>query len=201
LKPNFWAAAIPTSAGGDTNQIEKIAKTPVWHHQGSTDGTAGRRMSKALEDHKYKVVRVVVDFTINSPSGWSSAMQGGAKPEDVAFKNAKAPVTLDSLRRAISGGANYLYTELTGGNHEAGWMGAAHNPLLATWAFSKVKNGATVSIQPYRQASHFTKDRYRVTLLSPQANSGQPTFSILGQFQSENQAGRPIPRLLLSSNQ
>jgi predicted peptidase len=146
LKPNYWAAAIPTSAGGDSNQIESMAKTPIWHHQGSTDGTAGIRMAKALDDHKYKVVRVVVDFTINNPAGWRTAVQGGAKPEDVAFKNIKAPVTLDSLRRAIAGGAKYIYTELTGGNHEAGWMGAAHNPLLATWAFSKVRGGSTVSI-------------------------------------------------------
>jgi hypothetical protein len=146
LMPDYWAAAIPAAAGGDTNQIESIAKTPTWHHQGSTDGTAGRRMSLALENHQNKVVRVVVDFNINSPGGWQTAVQGGAKPEDVAFKNAKAPVTLDSLRRAIQGGANYIYTELTGGNHEAGWMGAAHNPLLATWAFSKVRGGATVSI-------------------------------------------------------
>jgi hypothetical protein len=155
--PNYWAAAVPTAAGGDTNQIESIAKTPTWHHQGSTDGTAGRRMSQALENHKNPVVRVVVDFNINSPAGWQSALQGGTKPEEVAFKNAKAPVTLDSLRRAIQGGANYIYTELTGGNHEAGWMGAAHNPLLATWAFSKVKGGSTVSIglkKPQRSPFH-----------------------------------------------
>lgn len=148
LKPNFWAAAIPTSAGGDSSQIEAMAKTPIWHHQGSLDGTAGIRMAKALDDHRYKVVRFTVDFTINNPGAWRTATQGGAKPEDVAFKNARAPVTVDSLRRAIAGGANYIYTELTGGNHEAGWMGAAHNPLLATWAFSKVRGGSTVSLAP-----------------------------------------------------
>lgn len=166
LKPNFWAAAIPTSAGGDTNQIESIGKTPIWHHQGSTDGTAGIRMAKALDDHRFKVVRFTVDFTINNPTAWRTAVQGGAKPEDVAFKNARAPVTVDSLRRAIAGGANYIYTELTGGNHEAGWMGAAHNPLLATWAFSKVRGGSTVSLAPKTDRKQRNR-AVRVGLIQP----------------------------------
>jgi poly(3-hydroxybutyrate) depolymerase len=149
LTPNYWAAAIPASAGGDTAKTEALAKTAIWHHQGSTDGTAGKRMAAGLDNHGYKVVRVVCDFTINNPAAWKTALQtAGGNAEAVAFKNAKAPVTVDSLRRAIDAGARYLYTELTGGNHEAGWMGAAHNPLLARWAFSKVRGGATVSLAP-----------------------------------------------------
>gem|GEM_PF-701893 len=150
LKPNYFAAAVACSAGGDTNQIESIAKTPIWHHQGGNDGgaAAGRRMTLALENHHHQVVRMVCDYTINSPSGWITAIQSGAKPEDIIFKNAKAPVTVDSLRRAIDAGAPFIYTEMTGGTHEAGWIGAAHNPLLAKWAFSKVRGGASVSLAP-----------------------------------------------------
>ena len=149
LKPGYFAAAVPASAGGDSSKTEAMAKTAIWHHQGSTDGTAGKRMAQGLDNHGYKVVRVVCDFTINNPNAWRTSLQAaGGDAEAVAFKNARAPVTLDSLRRAIDAGARYLYTELTGGNHEAGWMGAAHNPLLARWAFSKVREGHTVSLAP-----------------------------------------------------
>jgi hypothetical protein len=149
FKPNYFAAAVPCSAGGDSTNIETIAKTPIWHHQGMNDnaGGAGIRMEAALENHHYKTVKVTVDYTINSPSGWKSAVQN-AKPEDIIFKGAKAPVTLDSLKRAIADGANYINTFMTGGTHEAGFIGAAHNPLLAVWAFSKVRGGSSVSLAP-----------------------------------------------------
>ncbi len=149
IKSNYWAAAIPASAGPDTTKLGTISKTPIWHHQGSLDNNAaaGRRMALGLDNRGFKVVRVVVDYTINSSGGWRTAVQS-TKPEDIIFKNAKAPVTLDSLKRAIAAGANFLYTEMTGGNHEAGWIGAAHNPLAATWAFSKVRGGGSVSIAP-----------------------------------------------------
>lgn len=147
IKHNYWAAAVPTSAGPDTTKLATIAKTPIWHHQGSLDGSAGKRVALGLENRGHKVVRVVVDYTINNPGAWRTAVQS-AKPEDIIFKNAKPPVTLDSLRKAIAAGANFIYTEMTGGNHEAGWIGAAHNPLVATWAFSKVKGGSTVSLAP-----------------------------------------------------
>jgi poly(3-hydroxybutyrate) depolymerase len=150
IKHNYWAAAVPASAGPDTTKLATIAKTPIWHHQGTLDNNAGagRRMALGLENRGYKVVRMVCDYTINSSSGWRTEIAKGGKPEDIIFKNAKAPVTVDSLRRAIAAGANFIYTEMTGGTHEAGWIGAAHNPLVATWAFSKVRGGTTVSLAP-----------------------------------------------------
>jgi poly(3-hydroxybutyrate) depolymerase len=149
LKPGYFAAAIPTSAGGDSSKTEALAKTAIWHHQGSTDGTAGKRMALGLDNRGYKVVRMVCDWTINNAAAWRSALTAaGGDAEAVAFKNAKPPVTLDSLKRAIDAGARYIYSELTGGNHEAGWYAAAHNPLLAKWAFSKVRGGGTVSLAP-----------------------------------------------------
>ncbi|MEO7427422.1 MAG: hypothetical protein ABI036_19710, partial [Fibrobacteria bacterium] len=106
IKYNYWAAAVPASAGPDTTKLATISKTPIWHHQGSLDNNAGagRRMALGLENRGYKVVRMVCDYTINTSSGWRTAVQGGAKPEDIIFKNAKAPVTVDSLRRAIAAG-------------------------------------------------------------------------------------------------
>lgn len=152
MKPDFWAAAVPCSAGGDTSAIESIARTPLWHHHGSLDGNppAGRRMAAALEGHGIKVVRFVSQAVITSPSltAYSSRLKSGTKPEDLLFHNPTPPVTEDSLRKAVDGGANYLYSELTGGDHRSGWMIAWHNPLLAKWLFSKVRGGATVSLAP-----------------------------------------------------
>lgn len=184
LKPNYWAAAIPCSAGGDSNQIETMAKTPIWHHQGANDGggAAGRRMALALDNHKHTVVRMVCEFSINSPSGWRTAMQGGAKPEDVSFKNAKAPVTVDSLRRAIEAGANFIYTELVGGSHESGWINAAHNPFLAKWAFSKVRGGSTVSLAPKTAKTGWKRNGSVLTIRGlNESMSGHP-FALNGRL-------------------
>ncbi len=150
IKSGYWAAAVPASAGPDTTKIEAIAKTPIWHHQGTLDNNAaaGRRTALALENHHHPVVRMVCDYNINTSGAWRTEIAKGGKAEDIIFKNAKAPVTVDSLRKAIAAGANYIYTEMTGGTHEAGWIGAAHNPLVATWAFSKVRGGTSVSLAP-----------------------------------------------------
>lgn len=189
IKSGYWAAAIPASAGPDTTKIEAIAKTPIWHHQGSLDNNAaaGRRTALALENHRHPVVRMVCDYTINTSSGWRTEIAKGGKPEDIVFKNAKAPVTVDSLRRAIAAGANYIYTEMTGGTHEAGWIGAAHNPLVATWAFSKVRGGSSVSLAP-RAAGAWAKRNGSVLSFGALAgNSGGKLFSFTGR--SLGQAG------------
>jgi poly(3-hydroxybutyrate) depolymerase len=183
IKSGYWAAAVPASAGPDTTKIEAIAKTPIWHHQGSQDNNAaaGRRTALALENHHHPVVRMVCDYNINTSSGWRTAIQGGAKPEDIIFKNAKAPVTVDSLRRAIAAGANYIYTEMTGGTHEAGWIGAAHNPLVATWAFSKVRGGTSVSLAP-RAAGAWAKRNGSVLSFGALAGeAGGNIFSLTGR--------------------
>lgn len=180
LMPDYWAAGVPTAAGGDTSKMTSIAKTPTWHHQGSNDGTAGRRMTKALEDRGHKVVRMVCDFTIDTPAKWRSAVQGGARPEDIVFRNARAPVTVDSLRRAIDAGASYIYSELTGGNHSSAWMNAAHNPLLAKWAFSKVRGGATVSLAYRAGRTRMERNGAVLTYGVPDAAGGL-IFTLLGR--------------------
>jgi poly(3-hydroxybutyrate) depolymerase len=183
IKSGYWAAAVPASAGPDTTKMEAIAKTPIWHHQGSLDNNAGagRRMAAGLENHHHPVVRMVCDYTINTSSGWRTEIAKGGKPEDIIFKNAKAPVTVDSLRRAIAAGANYIYTEMTGGTHEAGWIGAAHNPLVATWAFSKVRGGTSVSLAP-RAAGAWAKRNGSVLSFGGMGiEAGAEAFTLMGR--------------------
>jgi poly(3-hydroxybutyrate) depolymerase len=204
FKPDYWAAAIPCSAGGDSTRIEAIAKTPIWHHQGLNDnsGTAGIRMETALENHHYKTVKVTVDYTINSPSGWRSAVQGGTSPYDIIFKNARAPVTLDSLKRAIAAGAPYIYTFMTGGVHEAGFMGGAHNPLLATWAFSKVRGGSTVSLAPKAAGAWAKRNGAMLSFGGLPDAAGGAIFTLQGrrvQPGSFQAAGQARPVLLIPS--
>ncbi|MBW8889133.1 MAG: prolyl oligopeptidase family serine peptidase [Fibrobacteres bacterium] len=182
FKPNYFAAAIPCSAGGDSTKIDLIAKTPIWHHQGLSDnaGGAGIRMEAALESHHYKTVKVTVTYNINTSAGWASAVAGNAKPEDIIFKGIQAPVTLDSLKRAIAGGANYINTFMTGGTHEAGFIGAAHNPLLAIWAFSKVRGGSAVSIAP-KAAGGWTKRSGATLAFGGLDDKAGAIFTLTGQ--------------------
>lgn len=50
-------------------------------------------------------------------------------------------ITLDSLRKAVSGGSDYLYTQITGGDHGSGWHEAFDSPVLVPWVVSKSKSG------------------------------------------------------------
>ncbi len=200
MKPGYWAAAVPCSAGGDTTAITTLAKTPFWHHQGSLDGggAAGRRMALALESHHYPLVRFVSQAAITSPSlsSYSSALKNGTKPEDLVFHNPTPPVTADSLRKAVLGGANHLYSELTGGDHRSGWMIAWHNPLLATWVFSKVKGGAGVSIAPRTLRAERSGNRWKLVFGDLEGIGDARVFSPqgreLGTRAGFGQAGSPL---------
>jgi len=146
MKPDFWAAAVPCAAGGDSSKIELMARTPIWHHHGSNDmdGAALKRMSAALENHGYPVLRVTVDQVVNSPAGWRNEIRKGTKPEDIIFKNARP--SYDSLVRAIESGERFIFQMFNGGDHESARLNANHNPLLPKWAFSKVKGGGSTKI-------------------------------------------------------
>lgn len=143
--PNYFAAACPTGAGGNEKEIEVIAKTPIWHHQGSNDnnGSALTRMATALTDHNHPVLKITCDMVVNSPAGWTNEIKKGTKPEDILYKNAKP--SYDSVSRAVDAGANYISQMITGANHEDSRLNANHNPLLAKWAFSKIKKGGTIT--------------------------------------------------------
>ena len=145
--PNYFAVACPVAAGGNADQIEVIAKTPIWHHQGTNDnnGAALTRMADALTSHNYPVLRITCDKVVNTPADWLNQIQKGTKPEDILYKNSKP--SYDSVSRAVDAGANYIFQMITGADHEQSRLNANHNPLLAKWAFSKIKrNGAITKV-------------------------------------------------------
>jgi poly(3-hydroxybutyrate) depolymerase len=199
MKPDYWAAAVPCSAGGDSTKIELIAKTPIWHHHGANDndGAALKRMSRALETHGYPVLRVTSTQVVNSPASWSSEIKKGTKPQDIIFKNSTP--SYDSLNRAIESGARYIFLMFNGGDHESARLNANHNPLVAKWAFSKVRGGGstTVSFVPIASKSTETRIRQNSTILTfgRPASSWFPTgriFSLLGQTETDQNAIRSV---------
>ena len=148
LRPGLFAAAVPCAAGGNTSAAATIAKTPFWAFQGSLDGNppGNRRMADAVEAKGIKVVRFVSECAITSPglSSYRDAVNRGANAIDLVAKNPSG-ISYDSLKRTVIGGADHLYSELTGGDHRSGWMIAYHHPLLAAWVFSKTKGGMTAA--------------------------------------------------------
>lgn len=177
-RPGLFAAAAPCAAGGDTSAVTTIAKTPFWSHHGSLDGNppGSRVMADARERHGIKVIRYVSDAVITSPTltSYTDAVdKQGKNVLDLLTKNAKP--SWDSLTKAVRGGADHLYSELTGGDHRSGWMIAYHNPLLAVWMFSKVK-GSVVSI------AHGTERSQRVSCIVPVRTGDRiDAYSLTGQ--------------------
>ncbi len=94
------------------------------------------------------MVRFVNECAIDIPSlsDYRNALNNGTDPLDLVGLNASG-ISWDSLSRAVEMGADYRYSELTGGDHRSGWMIAWHNPLLAAWMFSKSNTDSEVS--PY----------------------------------------------------
>lgn len=184
--PNYWAAACPVGAGGAEAQIEVISKTPIWHHQGSNDngGAALTRMATALESKNYPVLRITCDMVVNSPAAWLSEINKGTKPQDIIFKNAKP--SYDSVGKAVDAGAKYIYQLITGASHEDSRLNANHNPLLAKWAFSKVKGGATAVVPLVPVSSKLSETmpgHYGtfLTMVRPASATTDRTFTLLGR--------------------
>lgn len=152
-RPDLFAAAFPCSGAGDPAAASGFIKTPFWAFHGDADVTiptkGTRDVIAAVEGKGTKVVRFVSQAFIANPSrtAYDDALRSGTKPLDMVAKN-PAGISYDSLQRAVSGGADYLYSEVAGGDHRTGWMVAFHHPLLAAWLFSKSKPSNTVSISP-----------------------------------------------------
>lgn len=180
MKPDYWAAAIPCAAGGDSSKIDIHARTPIWHHQGLNDGggAAAIRMYTALDNHRHATVKVTSRFTINSASGWRTAVQNGTRPEDIIYREARP--AYDSVRKAVEAGAPYIYLMLTGGDHSAGWMSAAHNPLLAKWAFSKVRGMLTAPLAVPRAGTPARRNGARLSFGGAGA-AGRGLFNLTGR--------------------
>jgi predicted peptidase len=184
-KPGYFAAAAPCAAGGDTNAVEAISQTPIWHHHGANDGAGGRNMAMHLERRGHKVVRFVSRAVLPAPSltAYRDAIRAGRSRESLLSSNSN--ITWDSLTRAVRGGAKYLYSELTDGDHRSGWMIAWHNPLLAEWMFSKVKAGNVVSIVPKPKERSGVRQGAALILTRLNASAGGASYSLTGRRLAE----------------
>jgi len=190
--PSYWAAACPVAAGGAEAQIDVIAKTPIWHHQGLNDnnGAALTRMATALEGKQYPTLRITCDMVVNSPTAYKNEINKGTKPENILFKNAKP--SYDSVSKAVDAGAKYIYQLITGANHEDSRLNANHNLLMAKWALTKTKGGATTIITPVTKTANVTPNR-NSTMLTLGNSSGvvnDRIFSLLGQTCREYGVGK-----------
>lgn len=161
LKPGYFTAAAPCAGLGDVAYASDVAKTVIWAFHGSNDGTVrlsldgtSPKMMDAIEKLGKKAVRFVSKAPFNgvpSLTDYSNALNSGTNPLQLVALNPTG-ISWDSLGRAVRGGADYLYSEATGGDHRTGWMIAWHNPLLPTWMFSKTKDKSAVTINMARSA-------------------------------------------------
>ncbi|MBN1760913.1 MAG: hypothetical protein JW863_21480 [Chitinispirillaceae bacterium] len=137
--PNKFAAVIPCAGAMGWNPDftvdmidgENTAKTPYWAFHGTADDIVlplySRRIDTAVIRAGFPVVHYTSSAMMRNPTGISD----------------------DSLWKAVSGGAPYLYSEITGGDHKAGWMEAWYHPMIIQWLFSKSKvNRETVFTWP-----------------------------------------------------
>lgn len=183
-KPGVFAAAVPCAAGGaDAAGIPAIAQSAVWHHHGANDGTGGRTFATNMEAAGHKVVRFVSQTLLPAPglNTYRDAIRGGRTRESLLSNNSN--ITWDSLARAARGGAKFLYSELTGGDHRSGWMIAWHNPLLADWVFSKSK-AAPVTLAPIAGPGKTNRDGANLVfgnLSGAAGDAGGRLYSIQGQ--------------------
>jgi len=194
--PDYWAAACPVAAGGDSLQFDVASKipTPIWHHHGTNDqnGAALIRMSAALVKNHYPVLRITCDMVVNTPAGWLAEIQKGTKPQNIIFKNSVP--SYDSVSKAVDAGAKYIFQLITGATHEDSRLNANHNPLLAKWAFSKVRGGATnVRMVPvYAKPAETLLKPYGTVLTF--GNSGRftadRTCTALGQASPDREIGK-----------
>ncbi|MBN1128506.1 MAG: hypothetical protein JXA71_05945, partial [Chitinispirillaceae bacterium] len=119
--PDKFAAAFPCAGVNGRNDGVTCAKTPSWTWHGSADAvvnvSGSRNFVAGIENAGNEVVRFVSSAYMRNPTG----------------------ISVDSLRKAVAGGSLYLYSEVTGGAHNAGWFEAFASPLLVPWLMSKSK--------------------------------------------------------------
>lgn len=134
--PNVFAAAVPAAGGADTApaSIQNYSATPFWAFHGAADPTinvnaGSRKIVNKVETLRGKpFVRFVSSASLATPTA----------------------ISADSLRKEVYvSHADFLYSEITGGVHNSGWLEAWRHPMLTDWVFSKQKiNGVTVSVNP-----------------------------------------------------
>lgn len=168
-RPGYFAAAVACAGAGNNNAAALIARTPLWAFHAAGDGVVNvsgtRTMVEAIEQTGIKFVRFISDCWRDSPTltTYSDAIRSGTDPITMVAKNPSG-ISYDSLKRAVEGGAKYLYSEVKGGDHRTGWMVAFYHPLVPKWLFSKSKKPPVtdvVSHQPV-QMSKTSKNTFIV---------------------------------------
>lgn len=199
MKPGMFAAALPCAGAGDTSAAGSIAKTPIWAFHSDTDPTvdvAGSRdMVGAMERRGIKFVRFLSQAYVKNPgmTTYTDAIKSGVDPVSIVAKSPTPPVTYDSLRRALAGKAEYLYSEVLGGDHRTGWMVAFHHPLVTGWIYSHVKGSASVTLAP---PPHAGPARARTEATRRIWNGavlvfGDPSESAAGSFTADGRGALP----------
>jgi poly(3-hydroxybutyrate) depolymerase len=119
--PDKFAAAFPCAGENKLNTVAVMTKTPFWIFHGASDGTVPATLDRALvtavEQAGTPVVRYLSGPLMANPTG----------------------ISADSLMRAITRGALYLYAEVNNGNHNSGWNEAFVAPQLVPYLMSKSK--------------------------------------------------------------
>jgi predicted peptidase len=129
--PDKFAAAFPAAGENKLNTVSVLTKTPFWIWHGSSDGTVpvtlDRQLVTAVEQAAIPIVRFVSLRKMATPTG----------------------ITVDSLAKGVSTGSLHLYSEITNGDHAAGWLEAYESPFLVPWLMSKSRvAGKTVFTWP-----------------------------------------------------
>ncbi len=203
-RPGLFAAAVPCAAGGNTAAADIIAQTPWWAFHGSEDTFGGtdpgsRLMANAIENEGYDVVRFVSDVAIPAPSlsAYRDAIANGTDPVDLVAKDPSG-ISWDSLTNAVKGGADYLYSELTGGDHRSGWMIAWHNPLLAMWLFSKSKEEPEVSVK--LNVNTENKNSWKLQISPANSFNNFDVFTLTGRQIKNNSILGRVPMVTLKKS-
>jgi predicted peptidase len=185
-RPGRFAAALACAGAGNNNAAADIARTPLWAFHAAGDGVVDvngtRSMVEAIENTGITFVRFVSESWTNSPglTTYSDAIRNGTDPLTMVAKNPDG-ISYDSLKRAVEGGADYLYSEVKGGDHRTGWMIAFHHPLVPQWLFSKTKEVPT-EVVSFRQA-YPVHSRKNTLLILPyfSGNSNRQFYTLQGR--------------------
>ena len=133
--PNKFAAAFPCAGENYKDSVSVMTKTWFWLWHGLADATVPVQPDTTLVANVIKAGTPVVKFvTLWNLTTLTFTPQG---------------ISVDSLNRAIAGGARYLATWITSGNHNSGWQTCFYSPSFVPWLMSKSKvNGQTVFTWP-----------------------------------------------------
>ncbi len=151
-QPNRFAAAVPMSGGGDSTQVKRLMKVPIWDFHGDADPTVPVSQSRDMMQAFELVGRRVV---------YTHCYKGTC--------NTNPDSVMDS---AIDDNATLLYTEYLGGGHTI-WNQSYVLPQLHEWVFAQYLNKPTaVSTKKVQAISN------RFSLLQNYPNPFNPSTNI-----------------------